>query len=199
MSELVAYIKSNRSLIESVTTSKVNVSDIVNDLTTNISNKPLSAAQGVAIKSLIDSLSASLEKKADTVHTHNISDVASLQSTLDGKSAINHTHDLSTMINTLNTSSTTPSDSDYYVAQYAGGGTTTTTYHRKPMSALWSYIKGKLATVAISGSYSDLTNKPTIQDNLASNSSTDCLSAKQGKALKTLVEEKTTVSIVRWS
>lgn len=57
MSELVAYIKANRGLIEGVTTNKVNVSDIINNLTTNVSNKPLSAAQGVALKSLIDTLS----------------------------------------------------------------------------------------------------------------------------------------------
>ena len=54
LSEIVSYIKSNRTLIEEVTTNKVNVSDIVNNLTTNVTNKPLSAAQGVAIKSLID-------------------------------------------------------------------------------------------------------------------------------------------------
>jgi hypothetical protein len=54
MAEVVAYIKSNKSLIESITTNKVNVSDIVNDLTTNATDKPLSAAQGVAIKALID-------------------------------------------------------------------------------------------------------------------------------------------------
>lgn len=56
MSEIVAYIKSNKSLIEEVTTNKVNVSDIINNLTTNVSNKPLSAAQGVALKELIDGL-----------------------------------------------------------------------------------------------------------------------------------------------
>ena len=56
MSEVVAYIKSNKSLIDAITTSKVNVSDIVNNLTTNVSNKPLSAAQGVVIKTLIDAL-----------------------------------------------------------------------------------------------------------------------------------------------
>ena len=54
LSEIVSYIKSNRTLIEEVTTNKVNVSDIVNNLTTNVTNKPLSAAQGVTIKSLID-------------------------------------------------------------------------------------------------------------------------------------------------
>ena len=57
LSEVVAYIKSNRSLIEAITTSKVNVSDIVDNLTTNVSNKPLSAAQGVALKALIDAIS----------------------------------------------------------------------------------------------------------------------------------------------
>lgn len=56
MSEIVAYIKSNKSLIEGVTTNKVNVSDIIDNLTTNIANKPLSAAQGVALKALIDAL-----------------------------------------------------------------------------------------------------------------------------------------------
>ena len=60
MSEIVAYIKANKSLIDSVTTNKVNVSDIVNDLTTNVTNKPLSAAQGVAIKALIDALQTSV-------------------------------------------------------------------------------------------------------------------------------------------
>lgn len=56
MAELVEYIKNNRELIEGVTTNKVNVSDIVDNLTTNVSNKPLSAAQGVALKALIDAI-----------------------------------------------------------------------------------------------------------------------------------------------
>lgn len=56
VSELVAYIKANRSLIEQVTTGKVSVSDIVDNLTTNASNKPLSAAQGVKLKALIDAI-----------------------------------------------------------------------------------------------------------------------------------------------
>lgn len=56
MSEVVAYIKNNKSLIEGVTNSKVNVSDIIDNLTTNVSNKPLSAAQGAALKALIDAI-----------------------------------------------------------------------------------------------------------------------------------------------
>lgn len=54
LSEVVAYIKSNRDLIASITTDKVSVADIVDNLTTNVANKPLSAAQGVALKALID-------------------------------------------------------------------------------------------------------------------------------------------------
>ena len=56
MAEVVAYIKNNRELLEQVTTNKVNVDDIINNLTTNVSNKPLSAAQGVALKELIDAI-----------------------------------------------------------------------------------------------------------------------------------------------
>ena len=85
-----------------------------------------------------------------------------VNSALAGKSNTNHTHDLSTMINTLSTSSSTPTDDDYFVSQYVGGGTTTTSYHRRPVKALLEYIKGKLAKVATSGSYNDLSNKPTI-------------------------------------
>ena len=56
MKEIVNYIKSNRSLIAEITTNKVSVSDIVNDLVTNVENKPLSAAQGVVLKALIDAI-----------------------------------------------------------------------------------------------------------------------------------------------
>ena len=60
LSEIVAYITSNKSLIDAITTSKVSVLDIVNNLTTNVANKPLSAAQGAVLKGLIDAVSSSL-------------------------------------------------------------------------------------------------------------------------------------------
>ena len=66
------------------------------------------------------------------------------------------------LINSLDTDSGTPTDEDYYISQSVGGGTTTTTYHRRPMRSLLNYIKPQLATVATSGSYNDLSNKPTI-------------------------------------
>ena len=79
-----------------------------------------------------------LEGKADKTEVSNA---------LSQKSDTTHTHDLSALINTLSTGSATPQDADYYVSQYAGGGDTTTTYHRRPMSALWAYIKGKAESV----------------------------------------------------
>lgn len=223
MSEIVAYIKSNKSLIDSVTISKVNTSDIVDNLTTNVTTKVLAASQGVAIKKLIDALQIAVDSKAVSGHTHDdrYYTESEMNTKLSGYSTTSHTHDLSTMINTLSIGDSTPTDADYYVSQYVGGGTTTTTYHRRPMSALFNYIKSKLASVAVSGSYNDLSNKPTIgngtitvtqngtskgtftmnqtgattialtdtntwrgiQDNLTSTSTSDSLSANQGRLL----------------
>jgi hypothetical protein len=61
LSEVLELIENNKGTLESLTTSKINVSDIVNNLTTNSTSKVLSAAQGVAIKTLIDSLQAELD------------------------------------------------------------------------------------------------------------------------------------------
>lgn len=59
----------------------------------------------------------------------------------NGKDAAN------VLLNSLETGGSTPVDADYYISQYVNGGTTTTTYHRRPMSALYAYIKGKLDSV----------------------------------------------------
>lgn len=58
-------------------------------------------------------------------------------------------------IQSLDTASSTPQDADYYISQYAGGGDTTKTYHRRSMSALWTYIKSKIPSWALA------TSKPT--------------------------------------
>lgn len=53
----------------------------------------------------------------------------------------------STLINSLSEETSTPKDNDYYVSQHEGGGTSNTTYVRRPVSALWNYIKGKISSV----------------------------------------------------
>lgn len=60
---------------------------------------------------------------------------------------------VSAALNRLTTGSDTPSDADYYICQYARGGTSKTTYHRRPVSALWSYVKGKADAVYASKSH----------------------------------------------
>ena len=82
LSEVVAYIKSNRSLIEAITTSKVSVADIIDNLTTNVANKPLSAAQGVVIKTLIDALR---NDKLDAAELNNAVNTALAQAKASGE------------------------------------------------------------------------------------------------------------------
>lgn len=54
---------------------------------------------------------------------------------------------VSTALNRLATGADTPSDADYYISQVVGGGASATSYHRRPVSALWSYIKAKADAV----------------------------------------------------
>ena len=63
LSEIVAYIKNNKSLIDGITTSKVNVSDIIDDLNSSAADKTLSAKQGMILKGLIIDLTALVGNK----------------------------------------------------------------------------------------------------------------------------------------
>ena len=53
----------------------------------------------------------------------------------------------SSLINSLSTGSSKPVDADYYVSQYQNGGTSNTSFVRRPVSALWGYIKDKISSV----------------------------------------------------
>ena len=52
---------------------------------------------------------------------------------------------LNTWINQLSTGDSVPVDADYFISQYVGGGTSTTTFHRRPISKIFDYVKGKLS------------------------------------------------------
>ena len=67
LSEIVAYIKANRELIDSITTSKVSVSDIVDNLDSTSTNKPLSANQGRLLGSMINELSEKADNALQTL------------------------------------------------------------------------------------------------------------------------------------
>lgn len=65
LSEIVKYAKDNTDLIYSITTQKVNVDDIVDNLTTVAASKPLSARQGTIIASKMDELEDHMMRKTD--------------------------------------------------------------------------------------------------------------------------------------
>ena len=95
LSEVLALIENNRGTLESLTTNKINVSDIIDNLTTNNSSKVLSAAQGVAIKNLIDALQTAVNGKqsavtggASTITSSNLTSNRALVSNGSGKVAI---------------------------------------------------------------------------------------------------------------
>lgn len=73
------------------------------------------------------------------------SSVGAVPNTKEGTSAA---------INLLDTGEATPTDPDYIITQTVGGGTQDTKYIRRPMSAIWSYIKHKAdSTYQAKGSY----------------------------------------------
>lgn len=70
LSEVLAMIEANEGTLESLTTSKVNKSDIVNNLTTNDAEKVLSGAQGVVIQDQIDDLNEAKLNKSDAANMY---------------------------------------------------------------------------------------------------------------------------------
>lgn len=70
LSEIIELIENNQDLIEGITTSKVNVKDIIANLTTNDGTKPLAASQGVVLKGLIDDLQEELDSHSGNTTIH---------------------------------------------------------------------------------------------------------------------------------
>lgn len=138
------------------------------------------------------------------------------------------------LLSNLTSWTAAPTDDTYFIRQDTGGKNE---FGRVKFSTLLTYIKSKLSKVAASGSYNDLSDKPTIpsvgngtvtikqagtvkgtfttnqsgnttvelsdsntntwrgiQNNLTSDSTSDSLSAAQGKVLKELVDSKVTES-----
>lgn len=87
MSELVAYIKSNRSLIDSITTAKISVSDIIDALDSSATNKPLSANQGKALNEKIEGKVTKVEGKTLSANDYTDEDKAKLASISAGAEA----------------------------------------------------------------------------------------------------------------
>ena len=137
-------------------------------------------------------INSKLDGKSNTGHTHDdrYYTESEINTKLAGKSDTSHSHNLNTMINTLDEGTSTPTDDDYYIAQYVGGGTSTTTYTRRLHSALWSYIKGKADSVyQVKGNYAasshthtiaQISNLQTILDSKAAASHTHTIAQVSG-------------------
>lgn len=215
LSEIVAYIKSNRSLIENITTSKINVSDIVDYLTSSAADKPLSANQGKVLNDLIAALTTIVGNKVDQVSGK---DLSSNDYTTEEKNKLNGIAS-GAEVNVQADWSITDSESDAYIKNKPviptktselinDSGFTDNYTHPDIDTATNPNGLYKIATdenghvtEAVSVSKEDITalGIPAqdtntwrgIQNNLISASTTDSLSAAQGKVLKGLVDGHT--------
>lgn len=70
LAEIVAYIKSNKTLIDSITTSKVSVSDIVDNLLSEEAKKPLSARQGKYLGDTVKKIGQELHNRTVAWYPH---------------------------------------------------------------------------------------------------------------------------------
>ena len=200
MSEIVAYIKNNKSLIDGITTGKVSVTDIVDNLTSSATNKPLSAKQGKILKGLIDDIviptnvsaftndvgyltqHQDISGKADKSELSTVATSGNYNDLTNKPVIPSKTSDLTNDVGYLATETdpTVPSwakasTKPTYTAAEVGALPDDTVIPSK-VSQLTNDsgyltqhqdISGKantadLATVATSGSYNDLSNKPTI-------------------------------------
>ena len=76
--ELVNNIKANKTTIDSITTNKVNVTDIVDNLTSTETNKPLSAKQGKVLDEKIATTNTSITNAINTAKGYTDDEIAEL-------------------------------------------------------------------------------------------------------------------------
>ena len=164
LSEVLTLINNNKGTLESLTSSKVNVSDIVDNLTTASASKVLSANQGVALKALIDALDAEVDGKADTGHGHTISDVSGLQTALDGKANSEHGTHVTWSTTTPKANGTAAVGTETKVARGDHVHPTDTTRAAKSdLDALTTTVSGK-ADTGHKHAISDVTNLQSSLD-----------------------------------
>lgn len=118
-------------------------------------------------------------------HTHTIAQITNLQSTLDGKSNNGHTH------NYAGSGSAGGSANSAVKLDSSAGSATQPIYFSGGKPTACSYTIN--ASVPSGAKFTDTNTWRGIQNNLSSDSTTDSLSAAQGKRLKELVDGKTDI------
>lgn len=216
LQEIVSYIKSNRELIDSVTVNKVNVADIVDHLTSNSSDKPLSANMGMVLRGLIDTC----QPKGDYATKTDLQN-------LNATTLLNKNQIIPTTIADIQTTATNfvidnygrnPKDGDgliltvtdwepandkqYYLYSSASGywvsagsasisivlATATAAGILKLYKALGNNTDGTVTQKAINDALALKSNIADIVDNLTSTGTSKPLSANMGRYLKSLID-----------
>lgn len=80
---------------------------------------------------------------AATFRTLVSADLPTIPATKGGSGKTTLADSANAYINALTEGTSTPTDDDYMITQYASGGTTNTTYHRRKMSTVFEYFKSK--------------------------------------------------------
>lgn len=86
----------------------------------------------------------------NTGHVATADKMTSEELTAEGVSPVNHTHDLGELVDTLDTSADAVEDADTVMVGAtvtSGDGSATTKYTRRPLAALWDWIKAKADTL----------------------------------------------------
>lgn len=167
-----------------------------NDFTTDYKTKLDGIAKGAEVNvqvdwGEIDTTSDAFIKNKPTALPANGGTATTISSVLPlakgGTGATTAPDAVNNLLKNASLGSTTPTDDAYIIA--SGNGTSNTSFTKKPLSKLWLWIKSKLSTVATSGSYNDLTDKPTIPsvDTALSATSTNPV---QNKVIKTALDGK---------
>lgn len=134
-----------------------NVGESVHDINDNfetLDKQNTAIAQSVAGKADtadVQDLATQLNSKANASDLDSKADKASLASKVD-----NDQTGATELIDALGESNATPGTEDSFIVKSLNQ------YTRRPFTALLNWIKSNLAKIATSGSYNDLSDKPTI-------------------------------------
>ena len=138
---------SNKDNPHSVTKSQVGLGSVVNtgDSATPVSGGTTKFTTGGAYTELNKVATAISTAETNAKNLANATGTLAVANGGTGQTTANAA--ANSFINSLTTGESVPKDDDYFISQYVDGGTTNTTYHRRPVSKLWEYIKGKISSV----------------------------------------------------
>lgn len=155
------------------------------NLYTHPSSHPASMITGlsdVATSGSYDDLADKPSSMTPTAHTHAQSEITGLETAISGKANVSHTHTLDSVTETTNKKIMTSAER----TKLAGIATGANLYTH-PASHPVSMITG-LSDVATSGSYDDLTDKPTSMTPTAHTHTLDSITETTNKKVMTSAE-----------